>query len=522
MEHVLPPPPPSRPYLATPPPNRPILRTPDDQRQVQSAPPERSLDEEDPLMGKHSKLYQRRKEIEGELRRQFSLPEEAVEVLQQLRSRRSSSYGCPPPVPKLRSGKSKLPPIPKPVEIGGQATEADLRQDGPPPPAVGEAPRAEPWWKLEQENLARRNQEREAHEAFVKSASKSRPEAESSVPQVHALERSIHLRPQSWRMGRPPPERNASEFHPPRVSPFGREGPSEEPWRAKARELEALASAHRLKREEARAPRLPESQEEEALPAQVRYSQDYLKELRQREEQRFEEMKKEELRKLQKEREEARKRREEQEDWEKAMRQQFAEEAARLKAAQQRQQEAEDEQQKYWQQEAERQKAEREGRRRREAEREERHRARQAARAAQAQQARHETPEPPKGFRPEAPGFRSDAEHRSSSQPSFSPSSSRPPPPAGRGFNESSAKKRVRSEQVFREPVVSAGELQAAKSAAMRQLLCLKQNPSREARQKGFKELLRVWHPDKNPESCEVATAVFQMIQAERSRILPK
>eukprot|EP00438_Fugacium_kawagutii_P009870 Skav210661 [mRNA] locus=scaffold697:30224:33223:+ [translate_table: standard] len=107
MEHVLPPPPPTRPYLATPPPNRPLLQPPPDERQVQSAPPERSPvnDDNDPLLGKHSKLYQRRKEIECELRRQFSLPEEAVEVLSQLRaSRRSSSYGCPPPVPKPRSG----------------------------------------------------------------------------------------------------------------------------------------------------------------------------------------------------------------------------------------------------------------------------------------------------------------------------------------------------------------------------------------------------------------------------------
>lgn len=516
MEHVLPPPPPSRPYLATPPPNRPFLQPPHEERQVQSAPPERPpFDEEDPLMGKHSKLYQRRKEIEGELRRQFSLPEEAVEVLSQLRSRRSSSYGCPPPVPKPRSGKSKLPPIPKPVEPTRGPHEAD---------AGAQAHRSEaPWWKLEQENLARRNQEREAREAFLKS-----PEPPAEVPsvQVHMLDRSIHLRPQSWRTGRPPAERKEF-FNAPRPPP---EGVPEEPWRVKARELEALASAHRLKHE-ARAQELNPMAPEEAMPAQVRYSQEYLKELRQREEQRFEEMKREELRKLQKERDETQKRREEQEEWEQAMRQQFAEEAARLRAAQKRQQEAEDEQQKYWQQEVERQQAEREARRRRDADREERHRARQAARAA-AQQARHQqTPEPPRVFRAEAPG---NAEHRSSSQPSFSPSAPRqaaPAAPAAPGPRSpgraeasafSSSRKRVRSEQVFREPKVTAGELQAAKSAAMRQLLCLKQNPSREARQKGFKELLRVWHPDKNPESCEVATAVFQMIQAERSRILPK
>jgi len=54
----------------------------------------------------------------------------------------------------------------------------------------------------------------------------------------------------------------------------------------------------------------------------------------------------------------------------------------------------------------------------------------------------------------------------------------------------------------------------------MRQMLSLKQHPGLEARQKGFKDLLRAWHPDKNPKSQEVATAVFQMLQAERGRVL--
>jgi len=54
----------------------------------------------------------------------------------------------------------------------------------------------------------------------------------------------------------------------------------------------------------------------------------------------------------------------------------------------------------------------------------------------------------------------------------------------------------------------------------MRQMLDLKKHQGHEARQKGFKELLRAWHPDKNPSSAEIATAVFQMLQAERGRIL--
>lgn len=62
--------------------------------------------------------------------------------------------------------------------------------------------------------------------------------------------------------------------------------------------------------------------------------------------------------------------------------------------------------------------------------------------------------------------------------------------------------------------------LSQAQAAARRQLDALREMPSRDARQKGFKELLRAWHPDKNPQSVEVATAVFQRIQAERAQIL--
>jgi len=35
----------------------------------------------------------------------------------------------------------------------------------------------------------------------------------------------------------------------------------------------------------------------------------------------------------------------------------------------------------------------------------------------------------------------------------------------------------------------------------------------REARMTEFRALLRKWHPDKNPERVETATAVFQFLQ---------
>lgn len=62
--------------------------------------------------------------------------------------------------------------------------------------------------------------------------------------------------------------------------------------------------------------------------------------------------------------------------------------------------------------------------------------------------------------------------------------------------------------------------LKLAEAAAMQQLNEVRELPSKKDRQKGFKELLRAWHPDKNPENLEVATAVFQRLQAERSRAL--
>lgn len=56
-------------------------------------------------------------------------------------------------------------------------------------------------------------------------------------------------------------------------------------------------------------------------------------------------------------------------------------------------------------------------------------------------------------------------------------------------------------------------EIDAAKSEALEQLLKLRSVEPMETRMSEWRALLRRWHPDKNPERQEVATAVFQFLQ---------
>lgn len=61
-----------------------------------------------------------------------------------------------------------------------------------------------------------------------------------------------------------------------------------------------------------------------------------------------------------------------------------------------------------------------------------------------------------------------------------------------------------------------------AENAAVHQLEQVGRIKNPEDRHKAYKDLLRAWHPDKNPQNAEVATAVFQRIQSERARVLGK
>merc|ERR1711957_1005895 len=56
-----------------------------------------------------------------------------------------------------------------------------------------------------------------------------------------------------------------------------------------------------------------------------------------------------------------------------------------------------------------------------------------------------------------------------------------------------------------------------AKAKALEQLLKLRDVEPQDARRHEWRKLLRKWHPDKNPEQLEVATAVFQFLQKGRT-----
>lgn len=56
-------------------------------------------------------------------------------------------------------------------------------------------------------------------------------------------------------------------------------------------------------------------------------------------------------------------------------------------------------------------------------------------------------------------------------------------------------------------------EVEKAKGEALEQLMKLRSVQPKEQRMSEFRALLRKWHPDKNPERTEVATAVFQFLQ---------
>jgi len=70
-----------------------------------------------------------------------------------------------------------------------------------------------------------------------------------------------------------------------------------------------------------------------------------------------------------------------------------------------------------------------------------------------------------------------------------------------------------KDEEDDEKPKETNPEIEKAKAEALEKLMKLKEVEPRENRLKEFRILLRKWHPDKNPDQQEVATAVFQFLQ---------
>lgn len=60
-------------------------------------------------------------------------------------------------------------------------------------------------------------------------------------------------------------------------------------------------------------------------------------------------------------------------------------------------------------------------------------------------------------------------------------------------------------------------EIAKAKKQVLAQLTVLKNVEPKEQRMKEFRQMLREWHPDKNPDRLDMATSVFQFLQKGKS-----
>lgn len=80
-----------------------------------------------------------------------------------------------------------------------------------------------------------------------------------------------------------------------------------------------------------------------------------------------------------------------------------------------------------------------------------------------------------------------------------------------------SAEKKVDAAALQENPITTSPEVQQAQHEAYEKLVALKSVENKDERMKEWRALLREWHPDKNPDRAEVATAVFQFLQKSRS-----
>jgi len=74
-------------------------------------------------------------------------------------------------------------------------------------------------------------------------------------------------------------------------------------------------------------------------------------------------------------------------------------------------------------------------------------------------------------------------------------------------------KKTITPEKLLQESSTEPQEVKEAKMEALEKLRALQKVEPKEDRLREWRKLLRAWHPDKNPDKVEVATAVFQFLQ---------
>lgn len=330
--------------------------------------------------------------------------------------------------------------------------------------------------------------------------------------------------------------------------------PSRRPHVEKARELEELARELRQQNEESRKraaklkPQSPLSQDGEQQPVEEKSSARRKAE----QDERLEREARDERRRLRREAEDVAQHRRAQEEWERDFRSRLSEEEAQRQHSRKAEQREDDRQQQQAQADMQREMREREERRRQEQEQEEseserlrakaeENRRRMAEQAAAAQRkAQKEAERVRQRLREQE-----EAARRRSAQSQADPGQHAPPPPppppprpprSDAGPAEGSrpgpgGTSRWRSASTPASPSKAAAQrdsqeklhtLRQAEAAAMQEMQRIARLPQKEVRQKAYKDLLRAWHPDKNPSNAEVATAVFQRIQSERAKVLGK
>mmetsp|Transcript_4322 Transcript_4322/g.7354 ORF Transcript_4322/g.7354 Transcript_4322/m.7354 type:complete len:574 (+) Transcript_4322:68-1789(+) len=518
----------------------------------------RSNDMEDPIFRTHSKLYMRRKEIEEELRREFNLPAEEVGGAPPGARARNGpvSFGHPPPVPHLRPAARNLPPVPKlgqqqnwprwgvvddAVNAAGAGSAAPVGKESPEPQ----------WWQQEQQELERRKHLRSTTPDVVRGREPVRENiAEPPVragrtpspgaapcpgpplPQEVPRGMQARERPYSWRSPHPQTPRTQEEMSTAGAEPSSgssahhrskaerrasqprseaaaaeqqEEGSAQKPHQRKARELQEQAKALKRERQAQKAqevdeqPSPPPPPHPPPAPFQPHApppNHSFNAASRRAEEDARRRILEEKARELEEQERDRRRER---------MMQKVAEqEEARARQRRAAEELAEElkrrEEQKF-------EEMRREEMRRIQRQQEE---ARQRRKEQEDWEAkfRKKLEEEQRELRGRSEAFRASFKRRQNSGGG-----------GGLGASQRTSSVPAMPSPHKRETVEKQETMRHAEARAMQQLSAVQRLPNKDAKHKAYKELLRAWHPDKNPSNAAIATAVFQRIQAERVRL---